>query len=682
MKQTVDYMAFHKEMLLAYETYLSMKDKKAIGALLCLISIQGEAHSGQRLYSIARYLVERNADIRTPITHDSAVDLKYGKKWCQPWYPTELTWILIIKWMLHGISVPLENDKSMWSLMRAAMKTAKEGYSLSIGTLPGFMGAISAAWRAKGFDSVFIKNYKCVSETVGMTPAVRSKIFHSVKLPESTVSYDDVVSQLGCIDDKSLRRNNAYERMKQETSADLGKRYRRVPDWEVVEREGGSILPYLVKWGEYLFTSGRRRDMQRKGDGLLKTTVHAYIAEFAHYVMRYLKGREFADLDEEDLEKLYVDALNERKEQKNKYHENAVRRLRDFHIYLVEHCDFPVIDISAHFEAWGSLRPRVEWYSEDDIARILHAIDHLEQISERTRRVLRLFVIIGVRLGLRPGETAGLELDDLRYLVAGIEPRLAVRINHLGRLKTNNARRDMPLRILLSSEEYLELSSWVNDRRCVEAAGGNASLWFDGHPRDVNELTDNVRIALNLLLKAVTGDEKARLYGLRHTFANNTLSLIFSRHPWFERNRYDNIDKVLSRWENHAEVVESLVGRGASPTASLEALAHLMGHASPSTTLRWYVHCVEWLASMQLRSMQLTIPKEYALTGLNVPQSTWYHWSGKAGSTPSYVNTKCLEYYCQREDALRETHCAQPAGMNTADAVADVGAGPVPEGAP
>lgn len=673
MTWELDLNSVQKNMMFAFEAYLAERDVKALGVLLCFIVIQGEAHSHDRLFSIATFLTKSISDMRMPINYNTVVDLPIKKKGCQPWYPLASTWNMVHKWVTQGVKTSLTNEASMRKLMRSAMRPVMPEISLSISDINEFIDAVSTAWRADGFDSIFIKNYRSVVETVGMTPEVRQKILGTVASSGTDYNYDDIASMLSGIDDEARPQGILLDKIRRETNADLGHRYRKQLDWEVVSEGGKYLVPWLVKWRKYLTTNGRRRDRVGRGDGLLHSTASAYIEEFAYYVMKFLNGRELEDLEEDDLEALYVSALKERKAVKPKYHENAIRRLRDFHIYLVENWDFPIIDISEIFPAWGSLRARVEWYSEDEIAKILHAIDGLYSVDKRTRCIARLYIIIGVRLGLRPGETAGLEIDDIRYL-SGLEPRLEVRINYLGGLKTNNARRDMPLLLLLSSAEYAELCEWISVRRVEEKSAGSASLWFDGNETTVKEMTDTVRLALNLLLKEVTGDRKARLYGLRHTFANNALVLILSRHSWFERYKYVNIDQFLSRWPDLAVTAQGLIGCGASPTATLETLARLMGHASPSTSLRWYIHCIEWLASMRLKSMQLKIPKEYALQVLNVPQSTWYEWH-KKDSSPSFINTKCFEFYNQHEIARRGLLSPQPEVV-VAEAISDERAEP------
>lgn len=671
-----------KKMMFAFEAYLAEQDVKALGALLCLIIVQGEAHSRDRLSAIAGSLTKNISDIRMPITLDMAIDLSLKNKGGQPWYPLPATWLIIDKWASQGITTTLETEASMYKLVRSTLLSVMPDVALRLVNIDDFIRDVSAAWRADGFDSLFIKNSQSVSETVGMTPEVRHKILGTVVSSASDHNYDDVALMLRGIDGETHSQDISVEKTKSESNPVLGKKYwdkldwgkldwgklgldklgLDKLDWEVVEEEGKYLDPWLIKWREYLTINGRRRDRAGRGDGLLNSTASAYINEFRIFVMIFLNGRELEDLDEDELEALYVYALIVREAVKPKYHENAVRRLRDFHNYLVDNWDFPVIDISEKFPAWGSLHSRVEWYTEEEIAKILHAIDRLYSVPKRTRCIARLYVIIGVRLGLRPGETAGLEIDDIRYL-SGLETRLEVRINYLGGLKTNNATRDMPLRILLSASEYTELCKWVNVRRVEEKAAGSASLWFDGNETTVKAMTDTVRLALNLLIKEVTGDNKARLYGLRHTFANNTLVLILSRHSWFERDKYANIDRLLSRWSDLAGTTQELIGCAASPTAALETLARLMGHASPSTTLRWYVHCLEWLSSMRLKSMQLTIPKDYALQVLNVPQSTWYEWC-KVNSSPSFINNKCFEFYSQHEAVRRKTISAQPVEAN------------------
>lgn len=241
---------------------------------------------------------------------------------------------------------------------------------------------------------------------------------------------------------------------------------------------------------------------------------------------------------------------------------------------------------------------------------------------------LCMMMVFGFYLGLRRREVAGLMVDD----VEGIEDLyLFVRPNQLRGLKTRNAKRMIPVSILIPDDYLMRFKLWLKSRREeVESTVPRDSDTF------VLEYEQQKRVGQHLLfpcfsestscesgfrmieeaLKRSTHEALIHFHHLRHSFANWTLM----RFALYELKKHDRGD--LPSWflpdpvdrselmDMAGSVREELLGKAPTNRRSLVQITQLLGHASISITVRSYLHLLDMLSSLYVRRLAPTLSKK------------------------------------------------------------------------
>jgi hypothetical protein len=189
----------------------------------------------------------------------------------------------------------------------------------------------------------------------------------------------------------------------------------------------------------------------------------------------------------------------------------------------------------------------------------------------------------GYRFGLRFGEAFRLQYQDIQY--EGTELYLWIRNTLHGEVKTASSKRVVGLKERLTDSEaqVLEnlLSSGATDYKedrlipLMRRSAGSRELFS----------RSQVVLYLSRLLKAVTGDERARFHHLRHGWVTRQVGALAGVNvPGFSED--------TSR--PHAPLKYAGIGRASYPLLSISIG---VGHASEATTLRSYTHCMDQVAS-------------------------------------------------------------------------------------
>lgn len=207
--------------------------------------------------------------------------------------------------------------------------------------------------------------------------------------------------------------------------------------------------------------------------------------------------------------------------------------------------------------------------------------------------VARLIVTLGFRAGLRSEEVWGLQLCDLIGNHQALE--LIIRDNEIRTLKPANARRRLPLHILLSPNELKELLQW---RTRVQGFADTTKtpLFALDKRRNQRRPPDKARVFANVsaALKTGTQDASVRFHTLRHSAANWWLIALYSHHYGVPKEQLhfcpDSADWVT---KNASVLHWTFLGTGEMTPSILYAVARNCGHASPETTLRSYIHTMD-----------------------------------------------------------------------------------------
>lgn len=351
-----------------------------------------------------------------------------------------------------------------------------------------------------------------------------------------------------------------------------------------------------------------RRDMVRKLEGELKRCspslpsavriAGAWVAHLAatvpklSSVRRYfntLSGaiedvwydEELVGADEEELTELYRQILEVRTDRDLTV---VGKQLHRFHAFAREH--FALIE-----PYWDELPipPRGAQVSAGYIreADFLRALARLSRsaLPAGERCAARSVLILCYRFGLRAGEAFALRRED--WVEFGAGTYVAVRSNPHRKLKTQASRRLVPLLFEPTESERTCIKQALATSEADAGNTGTALLfgaaWVTGarHRAIHREIISALRQA--------TGSPRTTLHHARHTFAMRVLDGLLSHYPSYR--------SVLPDPSPHT-IASHLLGAPSPTRRTLWALARILGHAGPSTTLTSYIHVLDrWAES-------------------------------------------------------------------------------------
>ena len=394
-----------------------------------------------------------------------------------------------------------------------------------------------------------------------------------------------------------------------------------------LHRHAGKLLPsqyYILRWGIDLVNEIKKHDLiyypgREKGQ-LRPASALSYMADVAIYLITSAADEDLVTMDAEELHDLYADAIalcppSPKAHPHDLIAQRCAEALRRFHGFLQFGFGAPPVDfhdlVSSHNGRINVDANVISYTEYEQLQQVLFP----GQTGDTRQKMRSLIAMLAFRCGLRRGECLRLRLCDFH---PGSCPELLVRNSRYGRTKSSSSVRRLPLHALLSDDQLQNLKDWVDYRASVVGSALPEALMFDvPDPIGVEKaLMTPIRMALH----QVTGDTTLRFHHLRHSFATWTLSRLmipdlpqlrapFARHPDFELNACQNLRKQL------------LHNRSAGRQLLYE-LARLVGHESPETTLKHYVHLLDWILGQSLAAEhcepQVSAAAISSLTGLSL----------------------------------------------------------------
>jgi len=276
--------------------------------------------------------------------------------------------------------------------------------------------------------------------------------------------------------------------------------------------------------------------------------------------------------------------------------QDAVRRrlrlIERFHTWLTDNEGYPRLRFTyrprgPQNSVLARLVSEREYFRALDLAK--------DGFDPKVRTSLRVGLILGFRAGLRPTEMLGLQAGDFRIGSEGLV--LIVKPNRHASLKTSNARRLLPLHLLLTPSEKAEVETFVRSRLRLRGKTVDGPMLLHGgaNPHEISAQEDLIFKLIEQILKEVTGDPKARFYDLRHSFASY-LSATLLLPPGLDARVADSIGPDCVSRARRDLLWPHLIGHKSAGRSSLYAVSFLMGHASPEWTLVYYNHLLDWSA--------------------------------------------------------------------------------------
>jgi integrase len=273
----------------------------------------------------------------------------------------------------------------------------------------------------------------------------------------------------------------------------------------------------------------------------------------------------------------------------NGYSIALIKALRHFFWFLSQRRE-KALHLKGMLPGTGLLKVDANIITVDEYKAALDWLSGPSGFSDlHLRNASRVALILGYRCGLRRAEAAYLRVCDF-----DAADHLHVRPCSLRKLKTSNARRDLPLRVLLPTEELEEVLKFVSAR---DRAGSNRedALLFSVESNPQAPINfERVIGQVHCALRTATGDESIHYHHLRHSFANMLLLKFWpALHP-VARHVFHRHPETIAWFDDPESFRRQLFGTSAIRGYDLQAIALLMGHGSSATTLEHYIHVLDW----------------------------------------------------------------------------------------
>jgi integrase len=343
----------------------------------------------------------------------------------------------------------------------------------------------------------------------------------------------------------------------------------------------------------------------------------------------------------------------------------------DFLSFLNSEVQFPVIDLRGldNYITEKQSNVNVGWLTEHQFDQLTAVLSKNEKrrpdwMVEYAQRMARL----AYRGGLRRSEIGQISLRDI---LPSKTPEIVVRENAWGTLKSAQAERRIPIHGLFPANEADDLLAFVARRR--EAAGLDEPLFINPKEPQHAMKTDSVMCMVTDALSIVTGDPDAVFHLLRHSRANSLLFQLaiadqrFSVPAKIHVFSHDNFSmKRCVQVRNAIFICFENVPLD-SGYRNLFAICVFMGHLSPVTTLKNYIHALPLMIFLCSNGIQKPVTEPECLAAaMGISRSYWFEIRGELGLPDLPKSLADLAPIFQEQ--YRQRHRQPPAGNTPSSA--------------
>ena len=338
-------------------------------------------------------------------------------------------------------------------------------------------------------------------------------------------------------------------------------------------------------WIAHIVSVGKYQGQRKNFSPLAQSTIVTYFGTLIVAFKELAYNRDIFTLSEEEFYELYEQMLDYKREKDNET-EYFGNRLRSYHKFLLNQ-GLPELN-------WGELD--FKDYSRDVSSGLITEKDYQETLKYIDKKyadkeqvaLLQFVLLLGFRFGLRAQEATHLLKKD--WNESNGKVWVLVRNNRYRTLKSENGRRAIPLLFELSEIERSAIK--VVFERSEINAGSDIDQLILSEVRSgeivLNPLCYSASRELIVALREVTGNPQLVLHHARHSFHNQLVAILCGINSPLITKLTKSLDaeQILSTLLE----VNNLVDRRASM-----AVAVMMGHAHPATSLKSYNHLItEW----------------------------------------------------------------------------------------
>lgn len=282
-------------------------------------------------------------------------------------------------------------------------------------------------------------------------------------------------------------------------------------------------------------------------------------------------------------------------------------RLHSFHQWMAKENEAPAVDfreLDNYATGTGTVNANLITVTEFKTA--IARLDDPEMIADEWLREVCINVLtLCFRCGLRRREPLQLRLMDFRQTSSV----LWIRPSQYGSVKSTQGIRKLFLDALLEPEELQRFEHWFAKVTMGVARPGTSDNLIFCNPEQPQQMVDAQRVFGKIMdiVRQVCNDVTLVPHHLRHSFANWTFvrlqiatgSLAVQRTtPAFADVSFDLASCRLLKERLYNFLPDQLVDAG---RRDLYCVTALMGHLSPSTTMRSYIHLIDFLTGCFMR---------------------------------------------------------------------------------
>ena len=585
------------------------------------------------------------------------------------WFPDPLTSLLILRWKkIHGNHWPKCISHSNNNKSPIAILLEQYILSLEVTSKPTFNEFMKAVRTHLGLRiPQFLVNY-AINYDIGLSlsPTAWTRLYSSSVLikPEfkknqsqnsedkNFRAFKKIVHKLpNEFDDQLSILKNFKSLFKANNAVKTSTVMKKIEHFLNKKQKVSPILFALIDWSTEMLTSERLN-----GKKVVPNTVIRYLSAIAEPLLinatiLNLTGTEIIDIDWLEL---YDATLEDKISQKDRRYK--IGRINDFHYFLTQRYHCSSINIKYDGRVINSVNVNIVTPNEFTATRNYLLND--ENLTDREKEIISIVMLLGYRCGLRANEALTIKISELHdgqnidiidsFKVS--RPELIIKYNILGKLKSNQSIRRVPL-VLLLTNELKELLDWKKKRIRELRTNSKAKIsdeplfCFQGDSSDVPKYHEIFPPILNAL-KLITRDPNVNFHHLRHSFINFLFLRLMS----------DEIEEILpSEWCYDIETNKNLLWKvkdsdnkslksslmittESKPSKKILYLISLLsGHIDPDVSIKSYLHLLDWAMGHSIRQIEqpLSIKAQVNLLNLTKEKLKAYRYRNELKSSTS-----------------------------------------------
>lgn len=391
-----------------------------------------------------------------------------------------------------------------------------------------------------------------------------------------------------------LRTDDYIHRLIELYACELSPPVKRIVFWAIIRSK--LKTNQLSKLNEIICSKNKisRTLIHTDFQPLKPSSLNTFFSQFVFYWLFLTQDKHINEFTASDFEEVYAEILELKAEQTRS---NTQKRLCEFHHKQVLFFDAP----HANLENLVTVKIcKTDLVSPHLFHKILQVLESMSEIHRLDKSMFKHILTLGFRIGLRINETLNIFVND--FQIHSDQLILCIQNHRNKNQKSYSAYRKIPLHHLLKPEELESFINYIKNRK-RQLLENKYSLkkplfikqnFKETHENEVNEL-------LKKLLNCVYPEHRCTYHSLRHSAINHIYLILAESALANHFTDYSPTEQMRIRY--------ALLRHG-NTQQTWYALAHFVGHLTPSTTCSSYLHLAHLAITHQLNQIRSPLTKE------------------------------------------------------------------------